>query len=407
MRPLQSRLHLLAAAATLALPTWHAHAADAANGDGAPPLLTPIAEVRLRSESVTQSGMPKDAEALTLRGRLGFETAARRATSLLVEGELVWPLATHYNSTVNGKTEYPIVADPEAHEINRLQLTSTAIAGTRITIGRQRIALDDQRFVGNSGWRQNEQTFDALRVINTSVRQLTLDLTYLDQVNRVNGPESPVGRFHGDSYLASAAYKLPAGTLTAFANMLEFDEAATDSSSTVGLRFNGSRALGPGKLGFLASYATQHERANNPLDYEADFHALALTGAYREWSLEVGFEQLTGDGVKGFSTPLATLHRFQGWADKFLTTPPNGIDDRYVTAGYAKAHLLGLERLSATASYHAFDAERGAGDYGSEIDLQARAEWKRLRVGLKFADYAADGFATDTTKYWVDVEYVW
>ena len=70
------------------------------------------------------------------------------------------PLKSDYNSTTNGKTTYPAVADPETYEINRLQLTNTRIPMTTVTLGRQRIVLDDQRFVGNVGWRQNEQTFD-------------------------------------------------------------------------------------------------------------------------------------------------------------------------------------------------------------------------------------------------------
>ncbi|MGH8309108.1 MAG: hypothetical protein ACRETX_04870, partial [Steroidobacteraceae bacterium] len=116
---------------------------------------------------------------------------------------------------------------------------------------------------------------------------------------------------------------------------------------------------------------------------------------------------LAGDGVKGFSTPLATLHTFQGWADKFLVTPPDGIDDRYVTAGYVKQRSGSIERLSAIASYHVFEAERVALDHGSELDLQLRAEWKRLRAALKYADYDSDGFASDTTKLWAEVELVW
>jgi hypothetical protein len=242
---------------------------------------------------------------------------------------------------------------------------------------------------------------------NTSVPNLTLDVAYLNQVNRITGPESTSGRYHGDSYLASAAYKTPLGVITAFANSLELEEAAADPSSTVGLRFNGNCNVGSVKFGVALAYATQQDHADNPLDYEAEYGAAAFSGTFREWNLEAGFEQLTGDGTKGFTTPLATLHRFQGWADKFLTTPADGVDDRYLTAGYAKANVLGASRLTATASYHTFEAERGATDFGSEIDLQLRAEWKRLRVGLKYADYAADAFATDTTKYWAEVEYTW
>ena len=125
---------------------------------------TMILDARLRYEHVDQQPFAQDADALTLRARLGFETGKAWNTSLLVEGEAVVPLDSHYNSTTNGHVQYPVVADPEGYELNRLQLTNTSIDATTLTIGRQRITLDDHRFVGNVGWRQNEQTFDALRV---------------------------------------------------------------------------------------------------------------------------------------------------------------------------------------------------------------------------------------------------
>ena len=92
---------------------------------------------------------------------------------------------------------YPVVADPEAYEINRFQLTNTSLPGTTLTLGRQRIVLDDQRFVGAVGWRQNEQTFDALRMVNRSVANLVLDATYLNRVNRVFGDGFAAGRLQG------------------------------------------------------------------------------------------------------------------------------------------------------------------------------------------------------------------
>src|SRR5262245_50085397 len=111
----------------------------------------PIIDTRLRWEDVDQDPITKQAEALTLRARLGFETGKAWDTSLLAEGEFVWPLKSDYNSTTNGNTSYPTVADPESYEINRLQLLNTSIPQTTVTLGRQRITLDDQRFVGNVG----------------------------------------------------------------------------------------------------------------------------------------------------------------------------------------------------------------------------------------------------------------
>ena len=127
-------------------------------------------------------------------------------------------------------------------------------------------------------------------------------------------------------------------------------------------------------------------------------------GAY---SLGAGVEILEGDGSKGFTTPLATLHKFQGWADKFPATPVDGIDDRYLTAGASRQHWAALDALSVVASYHRYAAQRGSMRYGSEADLQAQARWRRLTGTLKYADYRANGLLTDTTKWWLQVEYIW
>jgi hypothetical protein len=127
----------------------------------------PIVEARLRYEMVEQDGpLPlvedREANAVTMRLRAGGELSSG-PFALLVEGEGTLAINEDYNSGVNGKTLYPIVADPENVEANRVQIqyrTKPLI----VTLGRQRINLDDQRFVGSVAWRQNEQTFDAVRV---------------------------------------------------------------------------------------------------------------------------------------------------------------------------------------------------------------------------------------------------
>jgi hypothetical protein len=367
----------------------------------------PIIDLRLRSENVDQDGMAKDADALTLRARLGFETGKAWDTSFLAEGDLLWPWQSRYNSTVNGKTAYPVVADAETYEVNRLQVTNTSLADTTITLGRQRINLDDQRFVGNVGWRQNEQTYDGVRFVNKTVKNLTIDVTYLDQVNRVFGKDSPVGRYHGDNYLANVAYQLPLGKLTGFAYLTDFDEAPRDSARTLGARFTGEKPVQKVKVAWVLSWARQTERANNPLDFAQDFYTAELTGTFRQYSLGVGYEVMEGDGVRGFSTPLATLHKFDGWADKFLTTPPNGLERRYVTLGYTTKGVGFLDTVTANAVYHQFESSRLGIDYGSEVDLQLQAKYQRFNLMLKYADYNADRFATDTRKYWVELDYIW
>jgi hypothetical protein len=395
-----------------------------AQADGLDPLIgaigetKPLLDLRLRYEMVDQEPFVEDADAATLRGRIGFETGKAWATALLVEGDFVTAIEDNYNSTINGKTTYPVVADPESYEINRLQLTNTSIIDTTITLGRQRIVLDDHRFVGNVGWRQNEQTFDALRVVNRHIPNTTIDVSYVGQVNRIFGPHglpgSNDGRFTGDTFLANVAYQFPLGKLTGFGYLIEFEELPNpvrDTTQTFGARFQGEKPLAKIKLGYIASWATQSDRGDNPLNFKNKYLLGELTATFRQYSIGGGYEVLEGDGVKGFSTPLATLHRFQGWADKFLTTPVNGLKDRYLNAGYLKKGVGPLETLGLTASWHDYVSERLSIDYGGELNVQLQGKYRRFTGTLKYANYnAASTTPTavrDTQKLWAQLDFIW
>jgi hypothetical protein len=379
--------------------------------------LKPIIDARLRTENVEQTPIVNEAHATTLRARLGFETGKAWNTSLLVEGEAVVPIDNDYrpDPLVAKKVTYPVVADAESYELNRFQLVNTSIPGTTLTLGRQRILLDDQRFVGNVGWRQNEQTFDAFRVVNKSVKNLVLDATYLNRVNRVFGHDSPQGTYKGDSGLLNASYQTKIGKITGFGYLLQFDPipgvaaAAGDSTSTYGLRFAGEKPAGKFKIGYLASWATQTDAGDNTLNFDLDYQAAELSASYQQFGLGVGVEIMEGNGAKGFTTPLATLHKFQGWADKFLGTPANGIEDAYVTASLNLKAVGGADTLGVILAYHDYEAEHISADYGSEVNASLAAKFKKVNLMLKYADYSEGSLpsARDTEKFWFQVEFVW
>ena len=384
----------------------------------------PLVDVRLRYENVEQTPFLHDADAATLRARLGFETGKIWGTSLLAEGDFMMPLDSRYNSTTfntpkNANAVYPVVADPEDYSLNRLQFVNTSIPGTTVTLGRQRINLDDQRFIGNSGWRQNEQTFDALRIVNKGVTNLTVDVTYINRVNRIYGPDGRVAPnfayLHGEDFLANASYHFPVGSFTAFDYLLSFNEIpqpVLDSTQTYGFRFAGDRQIAKIKLTYVASVARQEAYKNNPLHFSNNYYAAELTATSAHYSIGAGIESLGGDGTKGFATLLATLHKFEGWADKFLVTPVNGIDDRYATLGALAQNVAFFQTLSATAVYHSYQSERLGVNYGSELDLQFQGKWHQFTGTLKYAEYRAAAptpilVARGTTKLWAQVDFIW
>ncbi len=377
----------------------------------------PIIDTRLRYEHVDQQGLPRNADAVTARLRAGAELSSGD-WSLLAEGEATLALSERYDSGVNGKTLYPIVADPQNVELNRFQLQYRGLAGTLVTAGRQRINLDDQRFVGSSGWRQNEQTFDAARVEATILKNLKADVTYAWSVRTIWGIDGKGARqqaIGGDNLFANLAYASPYGTLTGFAYWIDQDEAAVLgfrlSSQTYGVRFAGSRALSPKvKLNYAASYARQSDHHRNPNDYSADYYLVEAGFDVAALKLGLGYEVLGADDgrpLTSIQTPLATLHKFQGWADKFLTTPPNGLRDLYASGGYGWKSLAGFDVINAAIVYHRFDSDRLNIAYGSEWDAMVSARRGRWTATAKLADYRAKNFATDTCKIWLMLEWAY
>ena len=364
-----------------------------------------IVDLRARFESVEQGGFASEADALTNRLRVGFQTAPLKGTAFLAEAVLVGDLVEDYNSTTNGETEYPVVADPaDFTAINRFAVINKSLERTTVTFGRQRIVHDDQRFVGNVGWRQHEQTFDGMRA-QWGGTKLKADLTYAAQVNRVFGPDSPQGKWEGDIVLASFAYTLPVGTLAWFDYYVDIDGVATASSNTVGVKLMGSKPIGKLTGTYALAYARQAEAGANTADVDADYELLEGGLSFQKFGIALGYELLGGDGTTAFSTPLATLHAFQGWADKFLATPAAGIEDAYLRFSYPLGKRGRFTNVSALAFFHDYTADVGSAHFGEELNVQLVARTERMAFTAKYADYRADALFTDTEKLWLSFEY--
>ncbi|PEQ12339.1 hypothetical protein B2G71_12650 [Novosphingobium sp. PC22D] len=391
----------IATAAALAAPAAAAKAGDpVAIGDGV--TLDPIIDGLLRYEHVAQDNALKDADALTLRIRAGVELKAG-AFALLAEANGNLALVDNYNDTVpgNGVEPYSVVADPDDVDLNRLQVQYTSKPAT-VTLGRQRINLDDQRFVGAVGWRQNEQTFDAVRG-EFKVGPVALDATYALAQNTVFGFESPNKRFKGDFVFLDGGLDVKIAKVKAFAYLLDYDDRAAFSSQTYGLLASGSLPLGDAfKVSFLASYAHQSDYQANPVDYSADYLHGEFGASVAGFGLTAGYEELGSDGgVAAFQTPLATLHKFNGFADLFLTTPATGLRDYYGGIGKGLGDVGPLKGLKAGVTYHEFDSDFGGIDYGSEWDAVLSFKVGNYAVLLKYANYDAKDFAVDTEKFWL------
>ena len=392
-----------------AFATLFAFAAACASARALPPPAMELAsgptiDLRFRYEGVDDAAFARAADANTVRLRLGYRWVFAPGWQLFADGEHVQALfGEHYNSSANGKTQYPTVVDPESNEINQAYV-SYANDAFGATLGRQRLLIDNQRFFGNVGWRQNEQTFDALALRYAFADGgPTLSYFHLAQVLRVNGHENPnplLRAWDLDGDLINVSQKLPLGVLTGYGYFVENRDIATLSTRTTGLRWSGSQPFDALTFAWSAEFATQSDWRNNPAAQHANYRLIEPALTWQGVTFKAGWEVLGGNGRSGFSTPYATLHAFNGWADRFTTTPKDGLDDRYLGANgkFGKA--------AWAAVFHDYHADHGSQHYGREFDTSLgyplNSQWTAL---LKYADYRSDGFSSDERKLWASVEY--
>lgn len=374
-------------------------------------------EARYRYEFVDQNGITEEANASTVRTNVGFKTGVYRDFQALIEAQLVNTIgANAFNDTVNGKTTHPVVADPDVTELNELWLSYAGLPDTVVKVGRQKINIDNQRFVGTVGWRQNDQTFDAGAIMNSSIPGLELMYAHVANVNRIQGDDHPLGDLDTETHIAHANYNVADWlNITGYGYWIDIDLAAALSSKTYGLRLTGNAPINDHWTFFYeAEAATQDDHGNNTASYDEEYYHIAPGIKGHGFTLEAGYEELGGNGTSAFQTPLATAHKFNGWADAFLTTPAAGLEDVYVSASYQVSGTdSAFDGTKFTAVYHDFDSDDGGtGDFGDELDLSvgksftlpdAGQPFKKVNVLLKYADYDGDSGVASREKFWLQV----
>ncbi|MEO1543220.1 MAG: alginate export family protein [Pseudomonadota bacterium] len=366
---------------------------------------------RYRAENVKQDGFDLDAQAHTYRSRYGLYTPWFNFVRFGAEFEAVTEIGDpRFNNTFNGLGNRPVVADVESAELNQAFAEIKPAPGTLIKGGRFVEALDNQRFFGHVGWRQNNQTFDGAKVTNTSLLPDTeLYYAYIGNVNRIFSDRSTrtAGPLQGDLntniHLTKLTYSgLPFGKLKFYNFYSEvFSNADVLSNNSFGFSFAGAQPLGNGlKFKYYAEYARQSDVGDSPVDYQADYVHLAPALSYAGFTVTGGYELLgSDDGVRGFQTPFATLHKFNGFADQFLATPAVGLQDLYVDVTYKFSGVTGpiagfINGSLLKFQYHDFDSDEGDLDIGEEIGLYAKMPLKPILKGLyaeaKYAHFFDD-----------------
>lgn len=364
-------------------------------------------DLRLRHEQVDDDAFARGAEASTLRLRAGLRLAWADRWSALLEGEGTLADDRDYNSGANGRTAWPPVIDPPGAELNQAWLGWEG-GQAKVVLGRQRLQLDNQRWIGNSGWRQNEQTFDAVALEWKARSGLTTRVQWLDRAHRVAGDDArdPLARERDlDSWLLNLSWPRGHQLWTAYGYWHRDRDLAAASTATQGLRWTGNRVADGRGWGWTLEAARQHDLGRNPARFDHAYWLVepSLTRHGVIW--RAGWEHLGGDGRHALQMPLASLHPFNGWADKFNVTPPGGLEDRYVSVAGKFGHGRQAGRYPWTVAYHDYRGD-GGGSYGEEWNASLGFPVHGGVTGLvKIADYRSDGFARDTRKLWLQLEW--
>jgi len=373
----------------------------------------PLIDARLRYEHVEQEALPdQDSDALTARVRAGIQVSAG-SWSALAEAQGTLPIIGHYYDGLHGAAMRPLIADPGNVALYRAQLQYKT-DGLTLTAGRQRISLDDDRFVDAALFRQNAQTYDAVRG-EWALGKLKADLTYAWSVRTIWGMDGTGARqqaISGDNIFAQLGYATPLGTLTGYAIVADQDELAVQafrlSSQTYGVRFVGSHAIGKAKFNYHLSYARQSDYHRNPNDYSAHFYLLDTSLELSGFKLGAGYEVMAADdgrALTSFQFPVGSGFRYRGWAGKFVPNPPDGVRDLYGSLGWGKAKLGPFQNFALTGTLHRFESDRLVRHYGNELDLLASGKLGKYTLSARYAGYDADRFATDTRKFWLQLDW--
>lgn len=375
----------------------------------------PLLGLRPRLELARQDNKPDEAQSFTLRTLAGWRTKPWHGLGLTLEMIDVRQFigGEHVDTVAAARTSRePLVLDPEVTDFNQLYVDYTGVPDTRLRVGRWELKLDNVRFVGNVEFRQVLQVFDGVQVVDTHLPGTELLYAYLWGLRRIDG------NYHNsDTHLLHASHAWsPADKLVAYTYLQDqpFTGSATgfadNSNAIFGLRADGAHPFGETfKALYTLEYARQVDYADG--DGRVDAHYLRV-GAGPQWGsfyVRVDYERLSSnDGLYGFQMPLATLHPFQGWNDLFVTTPPQGIEDFFLSAGYSigKAKLL--------AEYHHIASEFGDIDFGNELNLALSYPLlENLQGKIEYAHFEEDerlaGAARkpDTTRLWFTLNYTY
>ena len=357
---------------------------------------TPTFGGRARLAGMEEAPDNKGATA-SLRLRLTIDSQwTDYVSSLLAVDHVTTALESQFS---NGKRENgkPSVPDVEGLDLNQLALRFS-VADGKVSLGRERIELDDQRFVGGNSFWQNEQTFDGLNVSYNLFSATKVFYAYINNVNRIFGDQStpdlsPIEgidaprplNYLGDHEHQTHLFHVNTQDwdyqeLSVFYYDIDNKDAVRSSNRTFGFRHRYERRFGAFVPSVISSLAWQ-TRPEIEDSETAPYYLLDAGLGYKSFTASARYERLGTEDSSGFATPLSAAHDFHGWIDKFINVTRGPLNDTSLQFMWRKAPI------KIDARYHWF-GRNGSSDLGTEFDFDVIYKFnKKHRFLLRYAEY--------------------
>ena len=341
------------------------------------------------------------ASSLLLRARVNSEWSNHFSTLIEVDHvELFWEDEFSNGEQFNDK---PVIPDVEGSDLNQALFTLSPTNTLQLFAGREAVNLGTERFVGSNSFWQNEQTLDLAGLAYSYGSASNISYRYVANANRISGDDAGRHLHPSDSNFATNNGLRPLRFLgdheynahLLFTEIREWDhsivqayyfnldnqDAPAVSNRTLGLRYEHKGDIGNWRTLAHAELAYQ-ERLDLDNDTRLHYYNVATGAGFRSHQMTVKYEHLDAKNGLSFTTPLASLHDHNGWADQFLAIPKTGLSDMSIQ------YIWRNSPFKMDARYHIFESVEDGIHYGNELDVDLSVNIdKKNTVLLRFADF--------------------
>jgi hypothetical protein len=368
-------------------------------------------ELRPRWNHIEESDKPENASGGTVRAVAGWRSAPWHGLRVALEGIHAdhWGAKRFNDDPADIPiSPYPLLPDPRHTGLNRAYVEFTGEEGVTARLGRQRVALDNQRWVSDNDFRQVPQLFDGVTLEYAGIASTRLTAGYYRQLRSTSGETDDVRLT-----VANAAWNpRPGHTLGAFAYF--HDQPATapftglpdESYRVYGVRAEGVAARFEAmEVPYIVELARQRPYAGGDSRIDARYWRVGAGLSTQRWTVRADYEvRGSNDGLYGLQIPLTDFYAFNGWTLKWFTVAREGLRDGWITG------RLAVGKLTLYAEAHRFRSDFGSLDFGRELD--AGATWEILPnavLRLQHARYdsGSDRDYADIRKTWLTLTFHW